>query len=654
MLFRSDPTLVWATYYGGTNGNIGYSCAVDAANNVYLAGYTSSSTNIAAGGHQNTYSVGIDAFLVKFNSAGVRQWATYYGGTYDDYGYSCAVDAANNVYLAGYTQSTTNIAAGGHQDTIGRAGASNAFLVKFNSAGIRQWATYYGSTNGEYGYTCAADAANNVYLAGYTQSTTNIAAGGHQNTFGGFNDAFLVKFNSAGVRQWATYYGDTDDDLPQFCVVDAANNVYLAGYTSSNTSIAAGGHQNTFGGDNDAFLVKFNSAGVRQWATYYGGMGSDIGYTCAVDAANNVYLVGYTESTTNVAAGGHQNTIGGANDAFLDKFNSAGVRQWATYYGGTNDDYGYFCAVDAANNIYMTGSTASTTNIAAAGHQDTLGGSEDAFLAKFNSAGVRQWATYYGGTSIDRGYACAVDAANNVYLAGPTESTTNIAANGHQNTYSGGNADAFLAKFGLPCVATTATITQAACTSFSLNGTTYASSGTYTQTRMNAAGCDSTITLNLTINPAPSVSISQNNTALEATAGYTTYVWSLNGAIINGANSSSHNATANGSYQVTVTDANGCQNTASFTYTASNISQINATDFAKICPNPTDGLVNINFSQAGAKTIRIYDNLGRVVYQNQFEQAQIQISLAELPSGVYQVQIMEAQQQATQSLIIAK
>ena len=120
------------------------------------------------------------------------------------------------------------------------------------------------------GNSCQVDAFGNVYMAGQTGSATFISAGGHQNTVGGNSDAFLVKFNSSGIRQWATYYGGIGEDVGQSCVVDASENIYLAGYTTSVNSIAEGGHQNTFGGFFDAFLVKFNSAGIRQWATYYG------------------------------------------------------------------------------------------------------------------------------------------------------------------------------------------------------------------------------------------------------------------------------------------------------------------------------------------------------------------------------------------------
>ena len=460
-----DPVVKWGTYYGATGIEEGRSCATDASGNIYLSGWTKSNSGIATtGAHQAVfYNNGTDdAFLVKFNSSGVRQWGTYYGRQYNDDGWSCATDASGNIYLSGYTNSTSGIATtGAHQTTYG-GGNEDAFLVKFNSSGVRQWGTYYGGTGGDFGYSCATDASGNIYLSGYTTSTSGIATtGAHQTTYGiGNRDAFLVKFNSSGVRQWGTYYGGYGDDLGWSCATDTSGNVYLTG-EFSNYSVSqiatTGAHQTTYGGGNyDAFLVKFNSSGVRQWGTYYGGTGEDRGYSCATDVNGNIYLSGFTESTSGIATtGAHQTRYGGGtSDAFLVKFNSSGVRQWGTYYGGTGGDLGYSCATDASGNIYLSGYTSSTSGIATTGaHQTTNGGGyTDAFLVKFNSSGVRQWGTYYGGTGGDLGYSCATDASGNIYLSGYTTSTSGIATTGaHQTTYGGGSFprsyDGFLVKF---------------------------------------------------------------------------------------------------------------------------------------------------------------------------------------------------------------
>lgn len=446
-----DPSvLIWGTYYGGNDWDMGGSCSVDASGNVYLSGRSSSSNNIASGGHQNTIDELLNygnAFLVKFNSAGVRQWATYYGFI-DFSGRSCATDGSGNIYLSG-------------EYWNGGDGA-RVFLVKFNSAGVFQWeqrlegvAT---SGQGTTGGFCTVDNSNNVYISGQTRALSNIASGGHQNTHGGGLDAFLIKYNSAGVKQWGTYYGGSGDEFTQgdhnsYVAIDNSDNVYLTAGTTSTSGIASGGHQNAYGGGTyDAFLVKFNSSGVRQWATYYGGSDMEESYSCGTDALGYVYLGGFTMSNSNIATpGSHQSTYS-FGDYFLVKFNSSGIRQWGTYYEGCGGNRGFSIDTDGSNNVYIGGIACDDNNVACVGYQNGLNGIHNAFLVKFNSSGTRQCGTYYGGNGMTHGYSLAVDASGAIYLSGTTESTYNIASSGaHQTTYGTGTSDAFLAKFSLTC-----------------------------------------------------------------------------------------------------------------------------------------------------------------------------------------------------------
>ena len=312
------------------------------------------------------------------------------------------------------------------------------------------WATYYGGSGDDYGYSVTADKDGNVYLAGATGSSSGIASGGFQNKFGGgLYDAFLVKFNSTGERLWATYFGGSGDDLSNAVTADNDGNVYLAGYTYSSIGIALGGFQNTLGGNSDAILVKFSSSGQRVWATYYGGGGEDDGEAVSTDKDGNVYLAGYTIGSTGIASGGFQNTLGGNSDAILVKFSSSGQRVWATYYGEGGEDYGGAVVTDKNGNIYLAGSTNSSSGIASGGFQNTLGsyGISDAYLVKFSSLGQRVWATYFGGSGYDNGSTVATDKDGNVYMAGYTDSSNGIAAGGFQNTLgSYGKGDAYLTK----------------------------------------------------------------------------------------------------------------------------------------------------------------------------------------------------------------
>ncbi len=456
-----DPTLTWATYYGGSNTDQGNSVATDASANVYIAGNTSSATTIATSGAYHVVLSGTtDAFVAKLNSYGVMQWSTYYGGSAVDEAFGVAADAAGNLYLTGYTGSTTGIATPGAYQVVYGGGTYDVFLAKFSSTGALIWSTYYGGSGRDIASGIAADAAGNVYITGTTASTSGIATpGAHQTVWGGgsVGDAFLAKFSSTGAIQWATYFGGINNDNGMGLATDAFGSVFFSGITYSPSGIASlTAFQPAIGGVDDAFLAKFNGAGVLLWSTYFGGSGNDDGYAVATDPSGRVYMTGWTNSTTAIAtAGAYQTTLGGGtSDAFLAKFDSSGYVIWATYFGGTSPDYGYSLTTIGANNVFMTGRTSSLASVATSGAiQPALGGGDDAYLAQFDNTGSLTWASYYGGTGTEYGTGIASDDSGNVYISGYTSSTAGISAYGaYQGIFGGGTYDAFLTKYNFFCV----------------------------------------------------------------------------------------------------------------------------------------------------------------------------------------------------------
>lgn len=456
-LIIDPPTRLWGTYYGGSSTEIGYGIHADANGNSYITGYTYSTNNIAtSGAFQTTLNTTPDAFLVKFNANGVRQWGTYYGGSSSDYGFGIGADSYGNVYFGGYTYSSNVIASSnGHQTIISTT--PDCFLVKFDAYGVRQWGTYYGGNNTDICYSCAADANGNSYLAGYyTYSTDNIAtSNGHQTTISTTPDAFLVKFNTNGVRQWGTYYGGNSSDYCFSVACDGSGNVYIGGFTYSSTNIAtSGAHQTMYVVTPDAFLVKFNTNGVRQWGTYYGGSSTDYLYSLYADQNGNVYFTGMTYSSDYIVTSGtYQTVLSTTPDAYVVKFNTSGVRQWGTYYGGPSTDYGYGIAADGSGNVYVGGITYSSSGIASPdGFKTYLSTTPDGWLAMLSPDGrTRKWGTYYGGNNSDYVYynCVKVDGQGNPFIGGYTYSTDidQIATtNGHQYSYSG-TPEAFLVKF---------------------------------------------------------------------------------------------------------------------------------------------------------------------------------------------------------------
>lgn len=443
-----DPT-PWVTYFGSTLNEIANSICRDRNGNLFIAGRTASSGNIATtGAHQTTFNGSTDGLIAKISASGIPQWVTYYGGADIDYAYAIAADTIGNIYVSGYTNSITDISTTGSYQPANRGGF-DGFIAKFNGSGTLQWGTYYGFNTDDFLNGISVDPGGNLFVLGITSSASGIAtAGTYQSVYGGGdNDVFVAKFSNTGARIWATYYGGSSDDYSFDIAADGNGNALISGYTASLNGIAStSAHQTSIGGGYDAFIAKLTSGGDLQWGTYFGGMADDYGFNISADLNNNIIATGYTMSVNGIAStGAYQPVYAGGTDAYIVKFNSSGVRQWSTYFGGSNQDGGYGIGIDINNNILVTGKTASDTAIVTSGaYQSVYGGGTDAFIARLNTAGQLQWSTYFGGSSFDVLNDLISDTSGNLYACGYSSSLNGIATNGAYQTSNGGQDDAVI------------------------------------------------------------------------------------------------------------------------------------------------------------------------------------------------------------------
>lgn len=469
-----DPALSWSTYYGGGNDELSNGVAATLNGDVCIVGRTGSTNNIATTGSflttiPSTTHQG-NGFLVKFNNTGVRQWATYYDALLMD----VAIDTAGNIYVTGNCSNNNMVTSGSHQSS--HAGGSDAIIVKFAPNGARIWGTFYGGSYYDCGYDIEINNENEILLGGVTVSLNNIAtSGSHQYYCGGSFDAFLVKFNAAGIRQWGTYYGgfeDESDILSNFVnnvniASDNSGNIFMTGTTHSKDNIATpgshnpklslGSHSNSYmythTDNQDAFLVKFNKNGIRQWGTYFGGTDVEVsgGVTC--DNEGNVYISGYTETYYGLATTGAHKVAVNQVAAYLAKYNGNGIQQWSTYY--SDYIFGYYATVcnlefDKKRYLYFQINDMTNPKLPNTPNYDIE-------LVKFDTKGVWQSALDFGDTSWDAGYGMSLGMLNDIYLTGNTMCKSNIATSGaHQTSFGGFKpatnlsipaGDAYLAKY---------------------------------------------------------------------------------------------------------------------------------------------------------------------------------------------------------------
>nr|MBI2905687.1 SBBP repeat-containing protein [Chloroflexota bacterium] len=188
--------LVYSTFLGGSNDDIGYGLVVDGNSNAYVTGETASSDFPTTSGALDTSSNGgTDAFVTKLNADGsALLYNTFLGGSSNDRGKAIAVDGSGNAHVTGNTSSSDFPTTPGAFDTVLNGG--DAFVTKLNAAGSGLvYSTFLGGSNSDYGYAIAVDGGGDAYVTGYATSTDFPTTPGAFDTGfnGDYNDAFVTK-----------------------------------------------------------------------------------------------------------------------------------------------------------------------------------------------------------------------------------------------------------------------------------------------------------------------------------------------------------------------------------------------------------------------------------------------------------------------------
>jgi hypothetical protein len=461
--FSIAGELVYSTYLGGSGEDYGYGIAVDTAGNAYITGETSS-TNFptTAGAVDTTNNGGSDVFVSKFNASGsALVYSTYLGGSNTDWGSGIAIDTTGNVYITGYTQSSTNFPTTASAfDTTYNGGYYDSFVTKINASGTALiYSTYLGGSDRDQGEGIAVDQSGNTYIMGGTWSSDfPTIAGAVDTVINGGDDVFASKLNSSGsALVYSTYLGGSGSDYGDGIALDTAGNAYITGYTeSANFPTTAGAYDTTFNGD-DVFVSKLNTSGsMLVYSTYLGGSDFDWGCGIVVDTVGNAYITGYTRSSDfPTTTGAFDNTFNGEFnadwDGFVSKLNASGTALvYSTYLGGSGEDFGWGITLDIAGNAYITGETYSSNFPTTASAFDQIfdGGFDDGFVSKLNASGSSLvYSTYLGGSGGEYGSGIAVDNAGNAYITGYTQSSDFPTSAGAYDTTFNGGRDVFVSKF---------------------------------------------------------------------------------------------------------------------------------------------------------------------------------------------------------------
>jgi len=452
-----DPVLNYSTYWGGTNVDRGFKMDVDAFGNAYVVGLTGSGDFPLVGGlGPGDRGSGTRMLITGFDRFGNIMYSTTMGGTTGaDRGEDIRVDALGRPCVVGRTSSTDFPTVNPEQ--AANQGLDSVVVACLNRhADTLFFSTYLGGTGNDHGLGLALDdTGNNVYVTGYTQSSdvltynTPVELTPFQAAIAGTQDAFVAKYDISGSLIYFTYLGGSDGGGPyesgHAVGVDSFGNAYVVGETDSSLFPTAGtpDQGTNGGGTRDAFFTIVNPNGTSlNYSTYLGGTGDDVGYGVAVDGSDNAYITGATSSATGIATGGADQTVyGGAGDAFLAKYNAAGVKQYATYLGGSGTDSGKAIAIqDLTAKVFVAGFTASTDfPVTPIAYQPTYGGGgSDGMIGQYRLDGTRVHSSYFGGSDNDYIYGVGVAPTGGPLVAGETESTDLPVQHAAQPAHAGG------------------------------------------------------------------------------------------------------------------------------------------------------------------------------------------------------------------------
>lgn len=717
--------LEWAISGGSNNTTFrddGNAITTDASGNIYITGSFAGTTDFDPGpGTYNLTPTGtVDVFVQKLDAAGNFVWAINFGSstTVHCVGNEIAIGPDGNIYTSGVFNSTVDFNTGAGTFNMTAVGASDAYLLCLDPNAAFLWAARFGGNGGgEHIYTITFDEDSNLLAGGDFQASVDFdpGAGSYNLTSFGLYDGFVLKLDIAGNFIWAGRIGGSGgSEVVNEITTDTAGNVYTSGTFEGLTDFdpTVGVSNLASDGNGEPFLAKWTGNCTLVWARQIRGIPNANGTSIAVDAAGNVYGTGRFWGISDFDGGPGTATTAwhGDYDIYVIKLDAAGLFRWAVGIGSTSEDYGRRLTLDEEANIYVGGYFTGTVDFdpgSGVANATSNPGIFDAFLLKLDSSGNYQWVKDLSGTGSVQIFDLKRDANGSIYTVGnfglacdfdPDAGITNLTSNGGQDffvqkfyecnnagyTISPVTCDSFVSPSGLHTWTTSGTyfdtiVNPAACdsaqyvvtvnltitppTSATINTTAcfsytapdnmvYTTSGTYIATIPNSTGCDSVITINLTIDTVD-VSLTQVGLTLTAGAAGAQYQWinCTTNSIIPGETGQSYVVTVNGTYAVIVTQ-NSCTDT-SICYLVNSVDIETYTgESIQAYPNPVQNLLTVTSDKAGQ--VRLFNVAGELTGSAVITNKITEIDVSMLPDGVYFLEVTTAEITLVRRIVIAR
>ncbi len=405
------PSIQWQKCFGGTESD--QAATILQTND---GGYIVVNTTLSDNGNVSGNHGGSDIWVLKLKSAGELEWQKCIGGSQAEVAHDILQTSDGGYLIAGSTQSNEGDVSGNH-------GASDAWIVKLNTAGIIEWQKTFGGTDDDNALAIRQTSDGGFIMIGDTRSNDGDVSGNH-----GGADVWLVKLASTGNLQWQKCLGGTEDDFGTAVLQSEDDGFILSGNVLSNDNDVSGNH-----GNSDIWVVKLNKAGVLEWQKCLGGKAADNAGSICKSEDGGYILAGSTKSANGDVSNNH-----GASDGWIVKLNKTGVIQWQQCFGGSVNDVFHSITPAMDGGYIVAGFTFSKDGDVKGNH-----GNNDIWLIKINENGQLQWQQCLGGSGNDYNNPGTVQPTSDggYVMAGYVFSNDGDVSGNH------GNYDSWVVKF---------------------------------------------------------------------------------------------------------------------------------------------------------------------------------------------------------------
>ena len=551
-----------------------------------------------------------DYWIVKIDSLGNKEWDKRFGGIYEDI-FTCILQTSDNGFLVGgYSQGNIT----GDRSQVSQGGP-DYWIVKTDSLGNKQWDRRYGGNRNDQLYAMDATHDGGYILGGFSWSDSSGDKSVSNWGLVNYSDFWVIKIDANGNKQWDNRYGGTKNDN-LYSIQQTQDGGYILGGTSWS-DISGDKTETNFGAPNtnDFWIVKIDASGNKQWDRRFGGIALEDEYGNTIQTSDGGYLISGTSYSD--ISGNKSEVNLGIEQMWIIKTDDSGVIEWdKTIFTTGHDEKGL--AIETTDGGYAM---ATYTNSWQGGYctednRDSTNITYDYFLIKFRNA-LQPQANFIA-SQLDVCPKTCIDFTN-----------LSVNSNSFQWIFNGADVD----------------------TSSNIHpgSICYHMTGQYDVTLIAGLGLQrDTLTLVNYINvfPAsPLVTIVQYDDTLVSNTGFSTYQWYVNGTALAGATSHIHLAEFSGSYELYVTDSNGCSTNSGIVYVVTGIDlPVLTVGETEIYPNPAGNMFTIRMPQTSFFPIRIeiYNSLGmkvRLLDAMADGNNKIRVSTDGLATGLYSVRI---------------